>query len=341
MNQSPFIFGHRRQDTLFLSFVFLFLVLHTVATAQTSPIRDLAKKRLPDSILGHRTLVVPDPFNANAALRRLFPGKWYDLSTGPRDVDRLINWICPTCKTVPFTDVNGVEDPRRFPFQGGVATRLINVFSYTDSTGKQHKLMSINHSDYDPDGLQIVRFSGGLLGLAEFIRIDSGWKLETFQPAIAAFGSFSQCPTPRPLLIGDHQYAYMMVNVNGGAGGPYRQDNYLIAQVGNSYRLLLTAVNIGLTDVEAGQCSWTCSYHVVPGEKHVFRDIIIICKGRYFAADKEGLPVELKKKVKGAEQGNFTITRVYSYSAKNGYVQQLPATVLIHRSPPSAKNPGS
>ncbi len=325
------MFDNHGGQRLLLFIILLSFLPHTATIAQTSPTGDLAKKRLPASILGQRTLMVPDPFNANAALRRLFPGKWYDLSTGPRDVNRLINWDCPTCKTAPFIDFNGVDDPARFPFPRGVATRLINVFSYTDSGGKQNKLMSFNHSDYYPDGLQTDRFSGGLLGMARFIRIDSGWKLEVFQPAIAAFGSFSQCPTPRPLLIGDHQYAYMMVNVNGGPGGPYRQDNYLIAEIGNSYQPILTALNIGRPDVEDGQCSWTCSYRVAPGEKHFFQDIIFVCKGRYFATDQEGLPKELKGKVKGTGQGNFNITRVFSYSDKKGYRERLPAKVLLQR----------
>ncbi|MDP4217933.1 MAG: hypothetical protein Q8927_17150, partial [Bacteroidota bacterium] len=133
------------------------------------------------------------------------------------------------------------EDSAYFPSPGGVATRLLNVFTYTDSSGKQHKLMSFNHSGYDPDGIQTGRFMGGLLGMARFIRIDSGWKLEVFQPAIGAYGAFSQSPAPLPLLIGDHQYAYMIEHANGAPGEPYQQDDYLIADIGSSYRQILCA----------------------------------------------------------------------------------------------------
>jgi hypothetical protein len=41
---------------------------------------------------------------------------------------------------------------------------------------------------------------------------------------------------PVPLLIGNHQYAYIIRNFNGGPGGPFWLDNYLITEVGNSYR---------------------------------------------------------------------------------------------------------
>src|SRR6185503_3756970 len=147
----------------------------------------------------------------------LFPGKWYDLSARSGYKDQLISWYCPACKTAIYTDANTeYGDTIQFPYPGGVATRLINVFSYTDSSGKQYKLISFNHSAYDPDGLQTSRFTGGLLGMAKFVRIDSGWQLQIFQPAIGAYGSFSQAPAPEPIRIGDHQYAYMIPHVNGG-----------------------------------------------------------------------------------------------------------------------------
>ena len=191
--------------------------------------------------------------------------------------------------------------------------------------------MSFNHSDYDPDGMQTGRFTGGLLGLARFTRIDSGWTLQVFQPAIGAYGSFSAAPTPHPLLIGDHQYAYMIIHVNGGPGGPFRQDNYLIAEVADSFKQVLFAYNCGREQGGDSICKWTCSYRVLPGEKRLFKDIEFVRKGRYYAADKDGLPEELKGKVKGEEQGDFTITQVFSYSNKNGYLERGPARVLIKR----------
>ena len=40
--------------------------------AQTSGSRDLVIRKLPDSILGKRTLILPDPFNATRALAAYF-----------------------------------------------------------------------------------------------------------------------------------------------------------------------------------------------------------------------------------------------------------------------------
>src|SRR5260370_361222 len=109
--------------------------------------------------------------------------------------------------------------------------------------------------------------------MAKFIRIDSGWQLQIFQPAIGGYGSFSQAPVPRPLMIGDHQYAYMIPHVNGGAGGPYEYDNFLIAEVGNTYRPVLSAFAVGwdafATEDTTGDSlsQWTCDYSVPSNEK--------------------------------------------------------------------------
>jgi len=196
--------------------------------------------------------------------------------------------------------------------------------------------MSFNHSSYDPDGLQMARFCGGLLGMAGFVRTDSGWRLQTFEPAIGAYGSFSQAPTPRPLLIGEHQYAYMVVHVNGGPGGPFQTNDYLIADIGGRYRQILAAYNCERTKSDDGQSSWTCTYRAQAAERRLFRDIVIVCKGQYFAADlasgdSNALPKELKGKLKAGERGNFTITRVFSYSDGKGYQERLPAKVSIRR----------
>jgi hypothetical protein len=291
------------------------------------PSGDLEKKKLPDTILGRRTLIVPDPFNASRALRQLFPGKWYDLST--QYSGRLISWVCPSCKPKTYPDANPeYGDPPRFPYPGGVATRLITVFSYIDSNGKQNKLISFNHSDYDPDGLQTSRFSGGILGMAKFIRIGSSWQLQIFQPAIAAYGSFSQAPTPKPLLIGDDQYAYMIEHVNGGPGGPFREDDYLIAEVGNSYRQILFAYGAARDSGGDSVSAWTRTYSIRPGKKR-FRDIVFVCRGLYWANDPEGLPEELKGKLKASKQGNFRITHVFSYSDRDGYMDRVRAKVWI------------
>jgi len=219
-----------------------------------------------------------------------------------------------------------------FPSRGGVATRPITLFSYIDSEGRPNKVISFNHSEYDPDGLQYGRFFGGILGIARFVQVDSGWQLAIFQPAIGAYGAFSSSPPPEPLLIGDHQYGYIIDHQNGPPGGPFEQDKYLVAEVGKSYRQILAAYDTRRYNVDSINCSWDCTYKVLPGEKTSFRDIAIICRGQYFATDKEGLPGELKGKVKGCEHGNFKITHVFVYSEnKEEYEERLPAQVSIQK----------
>lgn len=318
----------------------LFFCLSGAVNAQPGESGDLAIKRVSDTILGHRMLLLPDPFSASGALRQLFPGKWYDLTKryGSKRIDwfnrpdRLVSWVCPTCQTKIYPDVNGIEDPDPFPFHGGVATRFLSQFSYSDSSGQHYWWISFNHSDYDPDGFQAGRFYGGLVGMAKFMRVGSSWRLTVFEPAIAAYGSFSSAPQPLPLLIGKGQYAFMIQHINGGAGGPFDQNNYLIGEMGDSYREILAAYGTRRENGDSASCNWDCTYKVLPGEKTSFRDIAIICRGQYFATDKEGLPGELKGKVKGREHGNFKITHVFVYSEnKQEYEERLPTQVSIQK----------
>jgi len=310
----------------FLLFVIV-LLTSLAAGAQDSEPTDIGRKKVSDMILRHRSLVVPDPFDAKRTLLRLFPGKWYDQSKSKYQ-NQLISWICPTCTPKIYPDANQM-DTLRFPYPDGVATRLLDVFSFSDSSGKQYKVMSFNHSEYDADGVQTGRFSGGLVGMASFVRVDSGWQMQIFQPAIGAYGAFSQAPKPQPLLIGNGQYAFLIDHVNGGPGGPFWQDTYLIALMEGSFQQLLAAYGTGRTEGNEGKSSWTCSYSVIAGQRQAFRDIVIDCKGHFVAPDPEHLPQELKGKVKAGQQGSFTIRHVYVYTTKKGYQEQLPAKVTI------------
>jgi hypothetical protein len=305
----------------------LLLWLAASASAQAPTSGDLKCKTVSDTILGKRILVLRDPFSPKQALLRLFPGKWYDLSQ-PKFANRLISWRCPRCTPKIYQDVNAM-DTIRFPDLGGVATRILNVFSFTDSSGRMVKVMSFNHSGYDPDGFQTGRFSGGLLGFATFAHKDSIWQLEKFQPAIAAYGAFSEAPKPQPLEIGERQYGFIIDHVNGGAGGPFWQNTYLIAEVGDAFRQILEAYGTGRTAGFDSKSSWTATYAVIPKATRMFRDIVITCKGQFVAPDPEGLPPELKAKVKAGLRGEFTIRHLFVYSAKAGYQERLPAKVTL------------
>lgn len=42
------------------------------------------------------------------------------------------------------------------------------------------------------------------------MEVDSNWRMELFQPAIAAYGAFSQGPKPKLLKIGEGQYGFVI-----------------------------------------------------------------------------------------------------------------------------------
>lgn len=284
-----------------------------------------------DSILNNRSLLISEPFNAQKTLLKLFPGKYYNLTKKAGYTEELINWDIYTSNRSSYINANGEEGNLIFPFKRGTATRLLNIMDFRDSTGLQYKVISFNHSEFDEEGLQTSRFTGGLLGLAKFALTKDGWKLRIFQPAIAAYGAFSQCPVPKPLLIGEDQYAFMIEHLNGGGGGPFYGSLFLIAGTNGSYQQIMSAYGVKKTigGGDEAPSSWSSEYQVPPSGKKYFRDIVITTKGIYTSSDREGLPEEISNKIKPGKKGNYTITQRYVYKAKKGYEALLPPSITI------------
>lgn len=307
-----------------MKFIYLLfcLTLNTVCLAQDES-EFLEKINISDTILQKRMLIIPGPFDGQKALLKLFPGKYYNLSNKDYK-NELINWECKTCPVIPYVDIN--EDGNTsFPFTEGVATRLMNVMDFTDSTGIQYKVISFSHSLFDADGLRTSRFTGGLLGMAKFVLTKDGWKLRIFDPFIRAYGAFSSCPTPKPLLIGEDQYAFMIKHLNGPGGGPFYGAYFLIAGINGNYSEQMAAYNIEKTKTdEKVFSSWTSEYTVPASSKKYFRDIIVTIKGNYKKNDPDGIPDEFLKNMKTDKLGNFTIKQRYIYKAKKGYELQQP-----------------
>lgn len=292
-----------------------FLFLSVLCFAQET---DIQLKNVNDTILNtKRTLKIADPFNAEKAMQKLFPGKIYHFA----DKNTFIAWTCKTCKPVAFTDVNGVEGDQLFPYTSGVATRLRTTIDYADSKGNQFKILAFNHSVHDEDGLQTGRFSGGLLGLAKFAKNNNVWEMRSFQPAVAAFGAFAQCPTPKLVEIGEDQFAFTLIHANGGAGGAYEGYLYLVAGFDGKYQPILEANNYQLTN--SSFISWSGSYKVVnDNSKKHFRDIIITTKGSYNKAARNeddfdvDFPVEIATMAKTKKSFNFEIERRFVFKGK-------------------------
>ncbi|KRD10469.1 hypothetical protein ASE21_12265 [Flavobacterium sp. Root901] len=295
---------------------FLFSILFiTVCNAQ----EDIILKNVSDTILNpKRTLKISDPLDGIKTMQKLFPGKLYNLS----DHNTFISWNCKSCKPEAFKDVNGVEGDQMFPYESGVATRLLANIDYADSKGNQFKILAFNHSVHDEDGLQTGRFSGGLLGLAKFAKNGNIWEMRSFQPAVAAFGAFAQSPTPKLLQIGEDQYAFTLLHVNGGAGGPFEGILYLVAGFDGKYQPIMEVYDYQLTNVES--LKWSGSYTVVndSAKKH-FRDIIIKTNGSFNKAAQANddfevtFPAEIAAMAKTKKSFNFEIERRYSFKGKS------------------------
>jgi hypothetical protein len=299
---------------LLYSFI-LCLIFTSICSAQDDIVQ---LKNVSDTILNpKRTLKITDPLDGIKTMQKLFPGKLYKMP----DHNTFVSWKCKSCKPAVYTDVNGVEQDPLFPYTEGVATRLDTTINYTDSKGNPFKMLVFNHSFYDADGLLTSRFSGGLLGLAKFAKTKNIWEMKSFQPAIAAFGSFSRIPALKLVEIGEDQYAFTLVHSNGGAGGPYEGFLYIIAGLDGKYQSLLETSGYQMSNV--ANIRWSSSYKVVSdNNKKYFRDIIITTNGSYHKpkADDEfevNLPEEIDEKMaKTKKQFNFVIEKRYSFKGK-------------------------
>lgn len=298
-----------------LPFLHILFFLSSICFAQEI---DVQPKNVSDSILNStRTIRFSEPFNPERVMQKLFPGKLYHLA----NKNTFVSWSCKTCKPAPFVDVNGVEGDQMFPYENGVATRILANIDFSDSKGNEFKIMAFNHSTHDEDGLQTGRFSGGLLGLAKFAKKGKVWEMKFFQPAVAAFGAFAQCPTPKLVQIGEDQFAFTLSHINGGAGGPYEGYLYLVAGLDGKYQPIMEVPNYHLANVAS--IAWSGSYTVVDdaAKKH-FRDFIITTNGSFNKNAKAEdefeatLPEEITEMAKTKTQFDFAIERRFSFKGK-------------------------
>ena len=292
---------------------FIFLMFTSICSAQDDIVQ---LKGVSDTILNpKRTLSVADPLDPVKTMQKLFPGKSYNLS----DHNTFLSWNCKKCKPASFIDVNA-EGDQLFPYTEGVATRLLSNIDYTDSKGNQFKLLFFNHSVYDADGLQTSRFTGGLLGVAKFAKNGNKWDMRSFQPAVAGFGAFAQSPKPKLLEIGEDQYAFTLLHVNGGGGGPFDGTLYLVVGLDGKYQPIMEAFQYQLTNIE--DIDWSSSYKVVnDNNKKYFRDIIITTTGTYHKPKTDAeydvsLLEEVNEMTKTKKQFTFTIEKRYTFSGK-------------------------
>ncbi|KAF2513799.1 hypothetical protein [Flavobacterium foetidum] len=298
--------------------IYIVFFLFGFSTSILSQSEETYLKKVSDTILNtSRTLKVTDPFNAEKTTEKLFPGKLFHYP----DKNTFINWICKTCKSETYLDVNEINGDQSFPYSEGVATRILEKIDYSDSKGNQFKLLFFNHSIGDEDGSQVSRFTGGLLGLAKFAKNGNSWEMKSFQPAITAFGSFSQSPKPKLVQIGEDQYAFTIRHSNGGPGAPYYGYLYLIAGFDGKYQTLMTVDYYSLSN--SPNSDWSSSYTIVTDNgKKFFRDFIITTSGTYRKAkntedDYEvDVPEEIAAMAKTKKEFDFVIEKRFSFKGK-------------------------
>ncbi|MBO9727349.1 MAG: hypothetical protein J7623_01795 [Chitinophaga sp.] len=310
-------------------------VVLTLTCFAQAPKGDLQLKNINDTfLLPTRNLILNSDFNPQEALLQLFPGKHYRLVDG-KNVNEMINWKCKTCMPKRYEDVNGPGENdgfQDFPKAEGIATRLLNVMDFKDSSGLQYKVMSFNHSVFHKEGFQGTRLVGGLLGLAKFVRTDQGWHLRMFTPVIKAYGDYSACPAPKPLQIGADQYAFMLEHSSGMGDGPFHETYYLIAGINGAYQQVMAVHDIQqlVDEDKTGIASnWKSTYSVPASDKKYFRDIVVTTTGTAIATDAGGLPKGVDALLQGKKKIHFVQERRFVYKGPAKGYEQLPAQVRL------------
>jgi hypothetical protein len=156
--------------------------------------------------------------------------------------------------------------------------------------------------------------------------------MKSFEPAIAAYGAFSQAPSLKPLMIGEDQYAFTLLHNNGPGGGPFYGTLYMIAGYDGHYKQLLDAYQYQLTNNEDNSTHWTGTVAVKDATKQFFRDIIVTLKGTYItppSGEDNPIPSELENLVKGKKHFEFTVERTYVNKGSKGYVLSGPGKVVL------------
>lgn len=283
-------------------------------------------KKIKPAFYNPATLALNNPLSLADALATLYPGAFYRIPDPnvATDTFTLTEWNCPSC---PSKLLNGwiVGEKLRFPLADDNQTRWKDTLHFTDDSGRQNLFISFSTTanqegeDFIPSG----RFSCAFMGLAWFMLQNNRWQLKAFSPVVGCFGAFQTLPPIRLIKLGAGNYGCMLMNANGGAGGPYFGDLHVFAPVKKQFHTVLSVNNAECAN--AGPSGWGSVLTAVTAG--TFGALTLVLDGKYRKADFDitgmprSVPAEIKAAAAQQDSVVFKITRSYKFE-KGKYAQK-------------------
>jgi len=182
---------------------------------------------------------MPDPINADSALRTLIPGKYY--FSFDNDTLRGVAWKCKRHgnRNPPVDDAE--DEAFTFPDAEFNFTTISNFGQYKDDAGNEWAYLTLSTSNLN-EYPQTGRFYCGYLGVAVFKKADKNWQLRYFNPNIDCMGQFYRAPTPRIVKLGANNFGFYLDNPTGSWMAP-NFDTHLCAFVDDKWKTILSVEN--------------------------------------------------------------------------------------------------
>ena len=322
-------------NTLFLILCVLLTSWQHANAQRNSDPPELSPRRLKALTKNDDTLSIPDPFNKVAALRRLFPGRYFKFEVVGRTVHQEF-WTCPKCPKVIVPGTMGGEtadvfenpgEPDLFPYASN-STIPGDVLHYVDDDGNACVIMSfstIQATIAADETMFCGRFSCCVLGLARFVKTNNRWYLKGFVPSFGCYGAFRDLPDIHLIRFGRNNYGCYLLDCNGGAGGPYWGHLHMFGEANGRFKEVLSVQDVRRNNALDGwneQIGKADTSFARP-----FGDLPLIIEGDYKKwAYTDGnetpiadcIPMEIRKIIAARDSFNFRIRRVYRYKG-NGY----------------------
>lgn len=284
-------------------------------------------KKIKPNFYNPAAIALGHPLDVQEALRVLYPGSYYQMPdpNSAKDTFKLVEWACPGC---PAKLLNGwiVGEKVRFPLADDNQTRWKDSVHFVDDSGRQNVFLSFSTTanqegeDFIPSG----RFTCAFMGLAWFKLVGDKWMLQAFSPGVGCYGAFQTLPDIQVIQLGKNNYGCMLVNSNGGAGGPYMGDLHVFAPVQKQFKEVLQVDNVEC--MNAGRSSWGFTIHTIDRSSNFSALQVNIegnCRKEDFDvwATPRMVPPQIKPLLSTQDEVSFKITCGYKYGPKGKYAQ--------------------
>lgn len=254
------------------------------------------------------------------ALKMLFPGNLYKDSAG-EEVEYTMLWTCTDCKKQDLKAVDEMGNRSLFiDFPCQNASTFTHVIGHLDDTtnGVQRRAIFFSSCcSADRTG----RTEPGILGISDWEFVENKWRLISFNPAVAAEGTFQTAHVPNHIMpiAGGNEIAFVLNGGNANAAGPthYYLDKYIFGKVKGVWKVLLYDHDATCEVPEQALLHWNTTEAFTTNS-----DILLITQGHFCASDddydygKKNNPwwKRMEQFVQKTGKEDFKITRRFRYT---------------------------